>query len=254
MCSALLNVVDVSKRFGGVRAVDACTFDVGELSVTGLIGPNGAGKSTVVDLISGVVRADGGAITFEGTPVMGLPTYRIARLGVIRTFQIAREFHRLTVMENLLAVPLNQKGETLWSALWRGRSVGEGERANVDRASSLLARFDLAELANELAGNLSGGQKRLLELARALMYQPRLLILDEPLAGVNPSLAATLAQHIRGLPSDGVSVLVIEHNLQMVEVMCDRIVVMNQGSVLAEGNMAELRANPEVVSAYLGVA
>ncbi len=250
---ALLQVEHLSHSFGGFKAVDDCSFDIARGSISALIGPNGAGKSTVVGLIGGALRNQSGSIHFDGHDISRMAAFKVARLGLLRTYQVSREFGRLTVMENLLVPPPNQKGENLLNVLFRP-SVGRREdRMLVDRAVEVLETFGLLSLRDEYAANLSGGEKRLLELARAVMAQPKFMLLDEPMAGINPALIARLDSHIRRLRDElGITFLLVEHNLDVVERICDRVVVMAFGRTLAEGRMSELRQNPEVVRAYLG--
>lgn len=249
----LLVVEGIRKAFGGVQAVDGVSFEVPQGTITGLIGPNGAGKSTVVNCISGFHRIDSGAVILNGTDVSNWMPHKVAQQGLIRTFQIARELQRLTVFENMLLAPQGQPGETAWQALFARRKIQISEQQLLGRAVDLLKQFNLFNLRDEYAGNLSGGQKKLLELARALMGQPKLVLLDEPMAGVNPSLARTLQEHIRTLKDEqGITFLIIEHNLSIVEALCDHVVVMAEGKVLAEGNMSTLRENEQVIAAYLG--
>ncbi len=251
--AALLAVTDLVRAFGGVRAVDGCSFHVARGTVTGLIGPNGAGKSTAANLITGFVRADAGSIVFDGREITRLPAYRIAQRGVTRTFQISRELERMTVMENMLAAPHHQLGESFWLGLVSPPTVKRQEAQHVERALQLLRDFDLLELRNEYAGNLSGGQQRLLELARAVMTEPKMLLLDEPFAGVNPVLAGRLSHYVETLCRErGITFLIIEHNLGLVERLCSTVIVMALGKTLAEGTMAKLRENAAVVDAYLG--
>jgi ABC-type branched-subunit amino acid transport system ATPase component len=247
----LLEAQDVRKWFGGVHAVDGSSLQVRANRVTGLIGPNGAGKSTMLSLLAGSEFPDSGKIVLFGEDVTREAEWRRARLGLIRTFQISRQFSKVTVLDNLMVAPGDQVGESLWGALFRVRAWRENERVLLDRAYMLLDRFALMPLANEYAGNLSGGQKRLLEMARALMAEPRVLLLDEPLAGVNPKLINTIAGHIERLRDEGMTILLIEHELGVVERLCDPIVVMAQGRVLDEGSMSALRRNTAVVDAYL---
>ncbi|GAC1625790.1 MAG: ABC transporter ATP-binding protein [Ktedonobacteraceae bacterium] len=241
------------KSFGGLRAVDDCSFTVTRGSVTGLIGPNGAGKSTAANLITGFVRADAGTIVFDDKDIARLPVHRIAQWGLTRTFQITRELERMTVTENLMAAPHDQLGESFWLGLLGTRAVRRQEDEYLLRALKLLKDFDLYHLRDEYAGNLSGGQRRLLELARVVMTQPKLLLLDEPFAGINPVLASRLSDYIEALCKEqGITFLIIEHNLAMVERLCDTVIVMALGRTIAEGSMAELRQNSAVVDAYLG--
>lgn len=251
----LLDVQHLVRSFGGLRAVDDCSFTVGRGTITGLIGPNGAGKSTVANLVTGFIRADSGAILFDGHDIVSLPTHRIAQRGFSRTFQITRELEHMTVIENMLAAPHNQLGESFWLGLLAPANVRRQERELQQRALGLLRDFDLYALRDEYAGNLSGGQRRLLELARIVMTQPKLLLLDEPFAGVNPVLASRLSDFIQALCHEqGITFLIIEHNLAIVERLCPTVIVMALGRTIAEGSMAELRENPAVVDAYLGEA
>jgi ABC-type branched-subunit amino acid transport system ATPase component len=249
---ALLTAMDLRRSFGGVRAVDGVSLEVHRGSITGLIGPNGAGKSTALGVIAGALRADGGRIEFDGRDITGLPPMRRARRGLIRTFQTSSEFQQLTVLENLLVGDNNHPGETLVGALVRGgRYWRKHEQDLVVRARELLARFQMSEKENEWAGNLSGGQKRLLEIMRGLMAEPKLLLLDEPMAGVNPTLARGIEQHLQQLREDGLTMLMIEHELGVVERLCDRVIVMAQGKLISEGTMEALRRDQEVRDAYL---
>lgn len=250
MTSALV-VSDLHRNFGGVAAVAGASFEVQQGLITGLIGPNGAGKSTVLNAIAGAIRPTSGSITFNGEEIGGLPAYRIARLGIARTFQASSEFPRLTVMENLLVAARRMKGDRLWEAacgalLWR-----RDEQRHVERARRLLADFDMSHMAATLAGELSGGQKRLLELMRPLMMEPQVLLLDEPFAGVNPRLAGEIQDQLLELRSQGLTIMMIEHELGIIERVCDQVVVMAQGRVIAEGAMADLAQRSEVLDAYL---
>lgn len=248
---ALLEVRGLAKHFGGVQAVRDVSFDVAAGSITGLIGPNGAGKSSVLAIASGFLAPSAGNVRFAGEDVSGRPAYRLARLGLVRTFQLSSEFERLSVLENLLVAAPGQPGERLRVALagrWRWRKA---EDAAVARARELLARFEIPAKEDDLAGDLSGGQKRLLELARALMAEPKLLLLDEPMAGVNPALIRRIEAHLLSLRDEGLTMLMVEHELGVVERLCDPVVVMAQGQVLSSGTMAQLRANQEVLDAYL---
>jgi len=250
--SRLLEVRDLARNFGGVRAVDGVSFHVEPGTVTGLIGPNGAGKTTALGTIAGAIRPSAGAIVFDGRDVTGKTPMAVARLGLIRTFQISSEFARLTLLENLLVAAPDHPGESLAaSLLLGGRAWKTRERELVDRARELLTRFELADKEDEYAGNLSGGQKRLLEIMRALMAQPKLLLLDEPMAGVNPTLGRKIEAHLRDLRESGLTMLMIEHELGVVERLCDRVIVMAQGKVISEGTMESLRKNQEVLDAYL---
>jgi ABC-type branched-subunit amino acid transport system ATPase component len=249
----ILDVQHLVRTFNALRAVDDCSFTVGRGSITGLIGPNGAGKSTAVNLITGFLSADSGKVLFDGHNIVNQSPHRIALRGLTRTFQITRELEQMTVTENLLAAPHNQPGEKFWLGLLSLPSVRRQEDENLQRALNLLRDFDLYALRDEYAANLSGGQRRLLELARVVMTQPKLLLLDEPFAGINPVLAHRLGDYIQALCRDnGITFLIIEHNLALVERLCHTVIVMALGRTIAEGTMAELRENPAVVDAYLG--
>ena len=248
---AILSASDVHRAFGGVKAVDGATFTALRGRVTGLIGPNGAGKSTLMGIVAGAIPADAGHIEFDGADITGLPPHQIARRGLIRTFQLSAEFSKLTVLENLLVAAPAQKGESLLGAELGRLYWGRDEDALVARARGVLDRFAMSPKENELAGNLSGGQKRLLEIMRALMAGPKLLLLDEPFAGVNPTLAREIEQYLLDLRDEGLSMIMVEHELGVVERLCDPVVVMAQGKVIGEGSMREVTARQEVLDAYL---
>jgi branched-chain amino acid transport system ATP-binding protein len=247
-----LEVTDLRKSFGGVNAVNGCTFSVARGSITGLVGPNGAGKSTAINLISGLVKPDRGAVRLDGEQIGGHTMEWISRRGLVRTFQVAREWPALTVMENVIAAAPAGGREVIWRALFARRSLGAQERRLEAQAATILERLRLAPLAQEHAGKLSGGQKRLLEFARVAMARPVIVLLDEPLAGVNPVLAEELRAAITDLRDQGVTVLIVEHNLGFVERTCDHVIVMATGRVIGEGTMSDLRRSPQVVEAYLG--
>lgn len=247
----LLSVADLHRDFGGVKAVDGATFAVEEGSITGLIGPNGAGKSTALTMIAGALKVSSGSISFAGQDVTHLPAYRRARLGIVRTFQISSEFAQMTVLENLLVAVPGQRGESLRGAMMGKAYWRRQEMEGLERAREMLGRFAMTEKEDEYAGNLSGGQKRLLEMMRALMARPRLVLLDEPMAGVNPTLARSIERHLLDLRAEGLTMLMVEHELGAVERLCDPVVVMAQGRVIAQGAMAEIRTNREVLDAYL---
>jgi branched-chain amino acid transport system ATP-binding protein len=249
----LLRVEDVRKAFGGITAVDGATFGVRRGTITGLIGPNGAGKTTLFNLITGFIAPDAGRVVFRGEDITGRRPHRVFRAGLCRTFQIPREFRELTVLENLMVVPEDQLGERLWTPWLRPRAVRAEESAIRDRALSVLEFLKLAHLAQEDAASLSGGQKKLLELARVLMGDPDMLLLDEPGAGVNPTLMNELAGAIERLVAErAVTVLLIEHDMDLVMGLCNPIVVMSEGRTLAEGTPAEIRRDARVLEAYLG--
>jgi neutral amino acid transport system ATP-binding protein len=248
----LLRVEDLRRSFGGVHAVDGISFGVRTGTITGLIGPNGAGKSTALGMVAGAIRPSGGSIAFDGHDVTGSSPMRVARKGLIRTFQISSEFQKLTVLENLLVGAPGHAGESLVGSLLVGpRAWRTQERELVERARELLVRFEMHEKEEEYAGNLSGGQKRLLEIMRALMANPKLLLLDEPMAGVNPTLARRIEGHLQELCDGGLTMLMVEHELGVVERLCTHVIVMAQGKVISEGPMETIRKNKEVLSAYL---
>ncbi|HEV7666459.1 MAG TPA: ABC transporter ATP-binding protein [Chloroflexota bacterium] len=248
----ILEVVHVSKSYGGVQAVKECTFGVARGSVTGLIGPNGAGKSTLINLASGFVKPDSGTIRFDGADIQGKPMHQVSRLGLMRTFQSPREWPGLTVMENMLLASPPRGRDALWRAYLQPGKLRQAEDVDRVRARELLRDFNLYDLRDELAGNLSGGQKRLLEFARIAFAQPQMVLLDEPQSGVNPVLADRMIEAILRLNADGITVLLIEHNLPFVERLCPRVVVMALGTSIAAGSMDELRADADVLDAYLG--
>jgi ABC-type branched-subunit amino acid transport system ATPase component len=253
MSPALLEIEHLAKSFGGIQAVRDCTFAIPEGHVVGLIGPNGAGKSTVVDLVSGFGRPDSGSIRFAGEPLIGKRPDIISRLGLIRTFQTPREWRNLTVMDNVLLARRRFAGESLWRSLTQARRIRKAERPDRAAARAILERFQLAGIRNDLAVTLSGGQKRLLEFARIAAAEPRLIILDEPMGGVNPVLGARIGDAVRQFAADGRTVIVVEHNLPFIEKTCDQVIVMDLGQVIAQGPFAGLRDNPRVVDAYLGM-
>lgn len=247
----ILRVRSISRHFGSVMAVNNVSFAIRRGTITGLIGPNGAGKSTVLNLIAGTERTERGEILFEGTNIARQPIHGIARRGLVRTFQLPSEFARLTVLENLMVAAKRQRGASLFGAMAGRRYWRRQERGNLERARWLLSRFGLAHAGDQFASELSGGQKRLLELARALMTEPTLLLLDEPLAGVNPALARTVEDHLVSLRDEGLTMILVEHELGAVERCTDTVIAMAQGRIIAEGTMSELGRDPEVVDAYL---
>jgi ABC-type branched-subunit amino acid transport system ATPase component/ABC-type branched-subunit amino acid transport system permease subunit len=247
----LLVVAGLTRDFGGVHAVSGASFSVREGTLTGLIGPNGAGKSTLLAMVAGTEPSDGGQISYNGTDVTAMPAFRRSRSGLVRTFQLASEFKRLTVLENLLVAAPGNRGDSFGGAMlgrWYWRS---DEQTAIERAEAVLRRFGLEALANEYAGDLSGGQRRLVELMRALMTEPKLLLLDEPMAGVHPELARKIGTALVGLCREGMTILMVEHELSIMDEFCDPVIVMADGAVLAQGTMAELRERAEVVEAYL---
>jgi branched-chain amino acid transport system ATP-binding protein len=248
----LLEAKGLVRSFGRFNAVDGVDLEVAPGTITGLIGPNGAGKSTLFNLIAGALPPTAGAIRFEGGDITGLPPNRIFTLGLARTFQIPRPFPRMTVLENAMLVPLRQSGERFWSNWLAGRRVAREERAIRERAAEALSFCGLGQKLDELAGNLSGGQQKLLELARVMMIDPKLILLDEPAAGVNPALIEILIDKILELKARGVTFLIIEHNMDLVMRICRPLIVMTQGRVIARGSPDEVRNDPRVLDAYLG--
>ena len=243
----------ISKSFGGIRAVADCSLTVERGQILGLIGPNGAGKTTLFNLLAGFMAPDSGRIELDGEDITGRRPHELFHRGVVRTFQIAHELARMTVLENLMVVPPGQSGEHLLTALFRPRRVAKEERALRERAEEVLAHLKLGALRFELAGNLSGGQKKLLELGRAMMTEAKLVLLDEIGAGVNRSLLAELAGYIERLNQEqGYSFCIIEHDMDLIARLCHPVVVMAEGRVLTQGSMAEIRANEAVIQAYLG--
>ncbi len=249
----MLEVKGVSKSFGGLQAVFECSLEVSRGSITGLIGPNGAGKTTLFNLITGFYKPDRGEIRFMNARIDRLPPYKVFHKKLYRTFQIPREFTHMTVLENLMLMPEWQFGEKLWNIWFRPKSVKKQELAIRDKALEVLQFLDLIHLKDEYAGLLSGGQKKLLELARSLMAEPQLILLDEPSAGVNPVLTEKLAGKIRSLCEDkGITFFLIEHDMNLVMNLCNPVIVMNEGSKLTEGTPEEVRKDPRVLEAYLG--
>lgn len=248
----MLEVVQVVKEFGGLRAVDDVSFTLQANTITGLIGPNGAGKTTLFNTIAGVHSPTSGEITFLNKRISGLPPYRIFREGLVRTFQIPRPFPEMTVLENTMLVPMKQAGENFWSNWFSRDTVRAQERGIRERAREVLNFVGLERVTGDYAKNLSGGQQKLLELARALMVDPKLILLDEPGAGVNPTLLATIMDKLQELHAQGITFLIIEHNMDLIMTLCDPVLVMAQGKLLLEGPPAEVRSDPRVLEAYLG--
>jgi ABC-type branched-subunit amino acid transport system ATPase component len=247
----LLEIDGVGKHFGGVVALRNVSLAVEPGHIFGLIGPNGSGKTTLVNVISGFLRADSGHIRFDGQPIEKLPPYRIARLGLCRTFQITINPSRMTVMENMLLGPRMQRGESIVRSALGPRAVRADEAGHLERAWALLRRVKLDRHANELAGSLSGGQKKLLALAQVLMARPRLILLDEPVAGVNPRLIEDIIELLLALRAEGHNFLIVEHNMQAVRRLCDLICVLDMGEVLAQGPPHEVLAREDVLRAYI---
>ena len=249
-----LRVEGLVKRFGGVTAVDGASFEVEQGSLTGLIGPNGAGKSTTFNCITGVHEPTAGNVYFKNEDITGMEPYQIAQKGLVRTFQIARELGGMSVLENLMLAPKNQIGESAIRSVTPGLRAGvvEEETEIRERAWETLEFFEIEHLATENAENLSGGQRKLLEMARALMTDPEMVLLDEPLAGVNPTLEEKLLDRIHRLREDGYTFLLVEHDMDVIMNNCEHVIVMHQGTVLAEGTGEEIRNDDRVIEAYLG--
>jgi ABC-type branched-subunit amino acid transport system ATPase component len=249
-----LRVDGLSKNFGGIIAVDDASFQVEKGTMTGLIGPNGAGTSTTFNCITGVHEPTAGEVRFEGVDITGLAPNEVANRGLVRTFQIARELEEMTVIENMLLAPKGQRGEALWRSImpFTRRSVIKQEEEILEECWDMLEFFEIDHLAHEYAGNLSGGQRKLLELARALLTEPTMLLLDEPFAGVNPSLEERLLDHIHELREEGYTFLIVEHDMDLIMENCEHVIVMHQGTVLTEGAPAEVKSNERVIEAYLG--
>jgi ABC-type branched-subunit amino acid transport system ATPase component len=246
----VLAVERVSRAFEGVHAVEDASFRVEPASITGLIGPNGAGKSTMCNVIAGLLRPDAGSIKYGGEEVSGKHPYELARMGLLRTFQSSSEFVRLTVTENLMVAAGAARRHRVLAALRGRRHWAREERHDLERAQALLEDFNLLHIADQRAGQLSGGQKRLVELMRAIIAAPKLLLLDEPMAGVHPTMVESVIEAIDRLHRQGISILMVEHDLGVIERMCDYVVVMANGRVIAAGLMDELRQNTVVVDAY----
>jgi branched-chain amino acid transport system ATP-binding protein len=247
----ILVVDGVVRRFGGLTAVEVDHVEIQRGSITALIGPNGAGKTTFFNQLTGFDTADAGKWTFNGNNMSGVPAHRVARAGMVRTFQLTKALSRLTVMENMRLGAQHQRGENFWRALvpgsWRAQ-----EDAITEQAEDLLARFKLDAKREDFAGSLSGGQRKLLEMARALMVKPELVMLDEPMAGVNPALTQSLLGHVKDLRDQGMTVLFVEHDMDMVRDISDWVIVMAQGAIIAEGPPDTIMSDSRVIDAYLG--
>jgi branched-chain amino acid transport system ATP-binding protein/neutral amino acid transport system ATP-binding protein len=248
----LLSIRGLERAFYGVTALAGVDLDVAAGTITGLIGPNGAGKTTLFNCITGLIPPDAGRVLFAGQDITGWRADRVTRAGLVRTFQTARGFPRLSVLENLLLYGADQPGEAIGHALLRSRAVAAREAALVARARAIAARLNLAPLLDNPATDLSGGQKKLLELGRALMTDPKLILLDEPIAGINPTLANEIAEHLRALRAESITFLVIEHQMDMIARLCDPVIVMAEGQRLVEGSFAAVAADPRVQEAYMG--
>jgi branched-chain amino acid transport system ATP-binding protein len=249
----MLEIRQVSKSFGGLMAVCECSLAVEQGSITGLIGPNGAGKTTLFNVITGYYKPDSGSITFEGDDIHGLAPHQVFEKKMYRTFQITREFAQMTVLENLMLMPEGQAGERIWNTWFRPATVKRQERAISEKALEVLEFVELIDLKDEYASSLSGGQKKLLELARSMMSEPKMVLLDEPGAGVNPTLMRKLIANIRKLCEEKkITFFLIEHDMDLVMNLCNPVIVMSEGKKLAEGTPEEIKKDERVLEAYLG--
>jgi neutral amino acid transport system ATP-binding protein len=248
----LLSAKGLCKSFGGIRAVNNARLDVPRGSITGLIGPNGAGKTTLFNLLSNFIQPDRGEVYLEGNSIHHLPSYQIALQGCVRTFQVARVLSRLTVLENMLLAAPQQTGENVIQLWFQGPRVRQQERENKEKAMEILDSIGLSAKAMDYAGALSGGQRKLLEIGRALMTDPKLILLDEPAAGVNPTLIGQICEHIIEWNRQGLTFLIIEHNMDVIMSLCHHVWVLAEGTNLAEGTPEEIQRNDRVLEAYLG--
>jgi len=249
----MIVVEDVHKHFGGFHAVDGASLEIAEGSITGLIGPNGAGKTTLFNVVAGVLPPTSGRVTMAGEDITGLPPHELFHKGLLRTFQIAHEFGSMTCRDNLMMVPGGQSGETLWNT-WVGRKrIADEERALRAKADEVLEFLTIGHLADHKAGQVSGGQKKLLELGRTMMVDAKIVFLDEVGAGVNRTLLNTIGDAILRLNKErGYTFVVIEHDMDFIDRLCDPVICMAEGKVLAQGTLAEIKANEQVIEAYLG--
>lgn len=249
----MIKVDNLTKMFGGFTAVNNASLEIEKGSITGLIGPNGAGKTTLFNVIAGVHSPSGGTVYLDGEDITGLPPHELFHKGMLRTFQIAHEFSSLSVRENLMMVPGSQAGETLLDVWFKGAKVREEEKAIRDKADEVIEFLEISQVADELAGNLSGGQKKLLELGRTMMVDAKVVFLDEVGAGVNRTLLNTIADAILRLNKErDYTFCVIEHDMDFIGKLCDPVIVMAEGAVLAEGTLDEIKSNEQVIEAYLG--
>ena len=249
----MIVVRDLHKHFGGIRAVDGASIEIEKGSITGLIGPNGAGKTTLFNVIAGAYAPTGGTVLLDGEDITGLPPHELFGKGLLRTFQIAHEFTTLSVRENLMMVPGGQSGESLIDAWFRPSKVREEEREVRKKADEVIEFLQISHVADELAGNLSGGQKKLLELGRTMMVDAKVVFLDEVGAGVNRTLLKTIGESIQRLNKErGYTFCLIEHDMEFISRMCDPVIVMAEGALLAQGSAEEVKTNEDVIEAYLG--
>jgi neutral amino acid transport system ATP-binding protein len=246
----VLTIDKMRRAFGGLQAVDIDHLEIQRNTITSIIGPNGAGKTTLFNLLTGFESPDHGQCSLDGDLMVGVPAHQVAQRGMVRTFQLTKVLPKLTVLENMLVAARTQPGATFRGAMLGGWQVAE--RQNLEQARDILERFGLSAMANEYAGRLSGGQRKLLEMARALMVRPTVVMLDEPTAGVNPVLIQSLLEHVKGLKESGMTVLFVEHDMDVVQSISDWVVVLAEGHVIAEGPPAVIARNPAVIEAYLG--
>lgn len=249
----MLSIENISKNFGGIQAVNNASLEIEKGSITGLIGPNGAGKTTLFNIIAGNLTPSKGQIFLEGNNITALPSYKLFNKGVLRTFQIAHEFSKMSVLENLMVVPGSQSGEKILNSWFQRNKIREEEKKIKKRAEEVIEFLNLTHLTYELAGNLSGGQKKLLELGRTMMIDAKIVLLDEVGAGVNRTLLNDIANAIRKLNKEkGYTFCMIEHDIEFISKLCHKVIVMTEGAVLVEGQIEEIKKNEQVIEAYLG--
>ncbi len=252
MADPILQADNLSKRFGGLQAVYQASITVQQGSITGLIGPNGAGKTTFFNLLCNFISPDRGRVYFNGHPIEKYPSYKIAQLGMVRTFQVPKVLSRLTVLENMLLGATDQIGEKFWNVWFQGKQIARQEKQLKEQARQILASVGLEAMTDRYGGSLSGGQRKLLELARTLMTKPKLILLDEPAAGVNPALMENICRYIQTWNQEGITFLIIEHNMDVIMSLCSHIWVLAEGQNLADGTPQEIMQNDRVLEAYLG--